>query len=192
MRGSTQLVLLIILFCNVTIVFAESRYGATVSLSDIDLSDDIGAVRKNDLVSLTAISTQLFSRNNKDIRYWHELSYQKFENSANGALNQTTRSLSLDTQLQASLSLSKWFRPYVGAGGGFSFNDYLERYDTSPSGFLTKKYDDKNFWGVHSVFAIGFSLKRIRPGWYLGGTYSYKASLGDGLNEQRLSIYFLI
>lgn len=149
-------------------------YGYTFRLASIDIDDSDGSAS----VSAEPEYLNLFYTDKiaRDSRYYAELHYGEFAIDADGStVGQDVTQTAIAVSYQARFRLTRSFRPWAGAGVGYSNAEFRNRHTVDSDGYLAERFSDRavsgffvvlnasNYWEYNDVFDYGAHLSLELP-----------------------------
>lgn len=118
------------------------KAGLMLGTGITSVDDPAGSTEiQTDLSYLNGIATISLGR---DRRVFTHLFYHDFDlNSSNNKVSSSVKSLGLNTSLQWQFRFSWTWKPWVGAGLGFSQDEFSNRVKLDGDGFVVQRFADK-------------------------------------------------
>ena len=161
------------------------QVGIDLKYSFIDFDDPDGDVE--DLPSEVNVVNLVVLYPEGNNAYWQiglgssDFSLESGENQVGQDVNRTYLDFGYHTKLPI-----RYFSSWVGGGLGVVKEEYTERFDLRPSGFLNNEFDDREQNSLYLYLSLA-NYWRISKAFHVGLIGKSDISLEDGLSEYSLT-----
>lgn len=108
---------------------------------------------------LNGIATIPYGR---DRRIFTQIFYNEFDlDQSRNKVGAKTKSLGLNTSYQWKLRLSRQWKPWIGAGLGFSSDSFENRFLLDQDGFVMQRFLDREDEAINLILNASMTLKRM-------------------------------
>ena len=157
MKHSYLFVLFVVLMMPATSFARDWKAGLMVGIGLTSVDDPAGSTEiKADINYLNGIATIPFKR---DRRIFTHIFYQDFDlNNSNNKISSSVKSLGINASYQWLLRFSRDWKPWIGAGLGFSQDDFTSRKKLDGDGFVIQRFADREDNAVNLIINASTKL----------------------------------